>query len=181
MVLRALLLSLCCGCIPKNTNPIRIGDNNSVTSSTMHVSSQDSSFSPLPLSVVDRLNETLKSHTIVVKSVDNTDEYNALSTTQFPVQRAQLLAEHHPTSDLVLIIQTRAEYFAQMTGRYRWVVTAHLVLADPQNLSRIIEDTVEIPVFMQFHHERDDAVLDAAIPALEQVVVKMFQSWQSAP
>ena len=92
-----------------------------------------------------------------------------------------MLAEKHPTSDLVLVIQTKAEYFAQMTGRYRWVVTAQLVLADPDNLSRTIEDTVEIPVFMQFHHERDEAVLEAAVPALEQVVVKMFQSWQSAP
>ena len=113
--------------------------------------------------------------------VDHDSEKISGTSHQFPVQRAHLLAENHPESDLVLVIQTKAEYFAQMQGRYRWVVTAHLVLTDPQALSRTIEETVEIPVFMQFHHERDEAVLESAVPALEQVVVKMFQSWQRAP
>ena len=135
MVLRALFLSICCACIPKNTEPINIGNNNTVTSSTNHISSTDSSFSPLPDGVVGRLIQTLGAYSIVVESVDQTDEYNSLTTTQFPAQRAQMLAEKHPTSDLVLVIQTKAEYFAQMTGRYRWVVTAQLVLADPDNHS----------------------------------------------
>jgi hypothetical protein len=96
---------------------------------------------------------------------------------QLQTHRLEWLAKTETQSDLILLIQTRTEYFSQLSGRYRWTVYAELSLANPDDLSRSIHRSVEIPVFMQFHHEQDSAVLEEASPTLARELGDMLEAW----
>ena len=84
------------------------------------------------------------------------------------LHRTTWLADQHPSSDLVLLVQTEPRYFSLLSGRYRWTVATHLSLSPPGRPEETVEAEVLFPIFMEFHHETEDEVLIASAPVVER-------------
>jgi len=70
--------------------------------------------------------------------------------------------------DLVVLVETHPRYFSLLSGRYRWTVDATLSICPGGNLDETVTTDVSFPIFMEFHHEREEEVLAAAAPVLER-------------
>jgi len=84
------------------------------------------------------------------------------------LHRLTWLADQHPGSDLVLLVQTEPRYFSLLSGRYRWTVATHLSLSPPGRPEETVEAEVSFPIFMEFHHETEEEVLVASTPVIER-------------
>lgn len=68
------------------------------------------------------------------------------------------------TTPLVLVVETSAEYFSQLNGRYRWTVSVRMALAQDGAPGGALLREFGVPVFLEFHHEREPEALVAAAP-----------------
>jgi len=64
--------------------------------------------------------------------------------------------DQYPT----LLIETEAQFYSQLNGRFRWEVHLSLTLLQAENEQLFRQTT--IPIFHQFHHEREEEALLAA-------------------
>lgn len=69
---------------------------------------------------------------------------------------------------LRVLLEAEVTYFAQVAGRYRWTVDVTLTLADGADAPLTRQE--QIPVFLQFSHEKEDAALADATPSIERLV-----------
>lgn len=74
--------------------------------------------------------------------------------------------------DALLLVETDAAFYSQISGRYRWTVSVTLTLA-PAGLT----ETFEVPVFLQFHHEREAEALAAATPVIVRRAGDLVDGW----
>jgi hypothetical protein len=181
MVLRILLLVLSCACIPKSGGGSTDANNASVTMATVDYSPDDSAPDVLPSTVQSALEAELKARGLSSSSPLGQEYRDTLG--QFQVVQRQLtrLAEDSEDTDLIVLLHTRVEFFSLMVGRYRWTVQATLAVADPDDPSTHLERTVEIPVFLPFHHQQEAEALEAATPALARELGYLLDSWLRTP
>jgi len=72
-------------------------------------------------------------------------------------QRMEWLTEQARSDELVLLVETRASFYSQISGRWRWTVSAKATLS--AGGSYPLDETMEVPVFLEFGHEDEpDAV-----------------------
>ena len=77
----------------------------------------------------------------------------------------------------VLVLESRAEFYAQVNGRFRWEVDVKIDIFDGTDH---ISEEMTIPVFHQFHHERQAEALEAALPTLERKLHSLLNKQLSA-
>ena len=77
----------------------------------------------------------------------------------------------------VLILESRAEFYAQVNGRFRWEVDVKIDIFDGTDH---ISEELTIPIFHQFHHERQAEALEAALPTLERKLHSLLNKQLSA-
>ena len=77
----------------------------------------------------------------------------------------------------VLVLESRAEFYAQVNGRFRWEVDVKIDIFDGTDH---ISEELTIPVFHQFHHERQAEALEAALPTLERKLHSLLNKQLSA-
>lgn len=100
------------------------------------------------------------------------------------VARLESLGTAHRGAAWWVLVETDASYFAQVAGQYRWIVRAHLSVVPSAAPAEGTGLEVEIPVFLQFSHEKGDAALAAATPALRRRLGELLDeaiASQSAP
>jgi glycosidase len=87
----------------------------------------------------------------------------AVSAVRSTPGRLAALAEHAGGAPLVLLVETRATFYSQLSGRYRWTVDARLTLAPTADLGRAAGADVQAPAFLFYDHQREDeAIADVA-------------------
>lgn len=64
----------------------------------------------------------------------------------------------------LLLVETQAQFYAQLNGRFRWevFVKLHIVGENDEILSR----EFEVPIFHQFHHQREKEAIIEAKPVI---------------
>ena len=74
-----------------------------------------------------------------------------------------------------MLIETQAQFYAQLNGRFRWEVAVKMTLidADGNMLHRIFTT----PVFHQFHHEREIEALYAALPTIKRQLEGLIEDY----
>lgn len=110
-------------------------------------------------------------HPTLLDPADYTEEFASLRT---PLHRLRYLAEQNRGSDLVLLVQTEPRYFSLLSGRYRWTVDADLALAPANDPANAVMRHTRIPVFLEFHHEREEEALQAAGPMVERQLRRLL-------
>lgn len=80
------------------------------------------------------------------------------------------------SGDATLIVETTPAFYSEMNGKYRWTVAVTLTLLPTDRVERF-----DVPVFLQYHHEREQAAVAAATPVVARRVGQLLDAWLSAP
>ncbi len=76
---------------------------------------------------------------------------------------------------VVVLVELAPRFSSQMTGRYRWTVDARVHLVAPGGEGG--ERTVEVPVFLYYAHEQEQAAAEAAVPVVAREVSALIEDW----
>lgn len=74
--------------------------------------------------------------------------------------RLDALGQQPGDAPVVVLVEARAQFFSQLDGRYRWEVG--VTLSALRRGGAKARETVELPVILQFDHEREAAAVSAA-------------------
>jgi len=107
---------------------------------------------PLPKELQESINKTLSSRNINSSLLPIPTSFQEQRLSE---QRLKTI-ERYPT----LLIETKALFYSQLNGRFRWEVQLHLTLA--HSADQRLQRQRTIPVFHQFHHQREEEALLAA-------------------
>jgi len=112
--------------------------------------------------------EVVQAHNLQPEMLAEVDFAETFAAKRRTLHRVGYLSEHHANTDLLLLVEAEPRYFSLLSGRYRWTVDATLSLVPPGQPDVAVTTEVSFPLFMEFHHEREEAVLQAAAPVLER-------------
>ena len=118
----------------------------------------------VPTSVSKRLTTVAQAHNITLDLQPTPTDFE--------------IAKHVGTVESpVLVLESSAEFYAQVNGRFRWEVDVKIDIFDGTDH---ISEELTIPVFHQFHHERQAEALEAALPTLERKLHSLLNKQLSA-
>ncbi len=129
----------------------------------------DPQVQPVPDAVMDALARVLADRKLTLQAVDESTWEDAFSrgrTARFRTGHVALGTD----APLVLVVSTFARYGSQLNGRYRWTVQVQASLAPAATPEDAVVSEFSVPVFLQFHHQRDADAVEAAIPVIERQV-----------
>mgnify|MGYP007063409944 CR=1 FL=1 len=84
--------------------------------------------------------------------------------------RTAWLIDNKGDAKFILLLETQAEYGSHLNGRYRWIVSTQLVLQNTSNSDAPLTTEFEVPVFLRFHHQKEDAAIAQAAPMIARRV-----------
>jgi hypothetical protein len=96
-----------------------------------------------------------------------------LTATRETAPRVRLLAPD-PAAGAVLLVETRPVYYSELNGQYRWTVGVVVTLAGAETP---YTRSFDVPVFLQYHHEREDEAVNAASPVVARQVGEVLDAW----
>ncbi len=96
-----------------------------------------------------------------------------------PGQRVLFLTERAGAGEVVLLVDTTASFYSQMSGRYRWTVAVEAQLRASNADKNPLSLNFEVPVFLDFDHEREDAAIAAAVPVIQHRLAALLDEWLS--
>ena len=146
-----MVLMFLWACMPKQAELSRVAAHDIYTISSLDKLDVRQSL-PLPSSLEKSISETLTQRGINPKILTQEKGYAQFRNSE---QRIKLF-DKRP----LLLIETQAQFYSQLEGRFRWTVDVrmHLHTAEDMVFSRIFS----VPVFHQFHHQREEESLEAA-------------------
>lgn len=77
-------------------------------------------------------------------------------------------------------IAAQARWYAQLAGRYRWTVETQVRLTRTETDEVISETSFEVPVFLLYDHQREDAAFEQALPVIERQLGDLLDRWITA-
>ncbi len=102
-------------------------------------------------------------------SVEGYDLLNAHT----PGQQLEVLQEATGDAELLVVLRTEARYFSQLNGRFRWVVVVDATVVPPQAPEDALEQSFDVPVFLNFQHDDAHDALNAAAPVVDPRLRRM--------
>ena len=69
--------------------------------------------------------------------------------------KKRLLRLSNSEAPYSLLVETKAVYFAQLSGRYRWTVSLKLTVAAKEGAAEPMTASTELSTFMDFEHEKE--------------------------
>lgn len=94
--------------------------------------------------------------------------------------RLEQLAAWDTSNRLLVLLETESSYYAQVAGRYRWVVNVRITFSPRDDLDAALVRSFEVPVFMQFYHEREDATVAEATPTIARRLGELLDEYLAA-
>ena len=121
----------------------------------------------LPKSLVRSISKRVEARGITVQTLNLNEKYSAQRNS---IQRAKMYQERP-----LLVIEAQAQFYSQLEGRFRWTVDVllNLYTADGAVYSR----NASIPVFHQFHHQRETESLEAAQDQINRYVDRLLDDY----
>lgn len=74
----------------------------------------------------------------------------------------------------VLLVETRPVYYSELNGQYRWTVGVVVTLQGGETPST---RSFDVPVFLQYHHQREADAVDAAAPVVARKIGEVLDGW----
>ena len=107
---------------------------------------------PIPAPLQKAITNKITERGLQIKTLTINDRYSS--------QRNSGLRAKLYTKRPLLVVETQAQFFSQLEGRFRWTVEAQISLH--ASGGEVFQKTLSIPVFHQFHHQREKESLEAA-------------------
>ena len=164
-----LILALM-GCAAKNA-VVKSPERMAVSLAAARNNLDDRQVLPVPDPLLVRIVEQLTQRNLTPQVVPVAD----LSDQRLTSPRLSVLSEQG--APLVLLVETEAEYTAQMEGRLRWSVQVSLSL-DPADGEPTTSE-FSVPVFLQYQHQDADDALEGAAPIIERHVGFLLDEYLS--
>jgi hypothetical protein len=92
--------------------------------------------------------------------------------------RYQKVAAAAGGAPFVLLVETKASFFSQISGRYRWTVYARLSAGKAGGDS--VVDEFNLPAMLDFDHEHEAEALAMAAPVIAERAGAVFDSFLAA-
>ncbi len=153
MVLRLLPLLLLVGCIPK-VPPVVLDTVQPVTVALVFDQEDASEVLPVPEALSASIVELLEARNLAPELVTDLSAFERRRATG---QRMEWLAER--SDGLVLLVETRATYYSQIEGQFRWTVSAQATIGEGEYP---LDDRMQIPVFLRFGNEKEPEAVEQA-------------------
>ena len=111
----------------------------------------------------------------VVQSLNNrhaitrlpVDQYpDDLARRSLPAQRAHRLSDHAKNSGVFVLVEAKARFYSQLRGQNRWVVSVETTAFNANHPDETLTRSFEVPVFLQFTHQREAEALESAAPTI---------------
>lgn len=172
MVLTLLIL----GCM-KPSLPVQSGTPRSVHVVGVLDAVCDCAAVDTPSAFDERILDVLRDRGLLPRLHEGQDTMRAMTVDRETTQRAVGLMVGFEAVPL-LLVETAPVYFSEMNGQYRWTVAVALTLSDGETFRQA---TFEVPVFLQYHHQREADAVDASAPVVTRRVGEMLDAWLGPP
>lgn len=170
-----LLVALAIACVPRAPIP-QAPTKLPVAVVAVLGSVEDRAVQAAPAGLIERLNQSVTARNLSPVSVESRQLLAPFAERRATPQRLSLLAELSPDAALLLLVEAEARFYSQLEGRYRWTVAVHTSVAPRGQLESGVSSDVEVPVFLQFHHEREAEALSAAAPVIQRQVEALLDA-----
>ena len=177
MVLLSLGLLSSLGACVHAASPMRLEHETKITVALLQDRRDALETAPVPDEVRAQLDARLAERNLLDEPFD--DEV-ALSPVRNTRQRLAAMAARSHDS-LLLLVETKVVFFEALQGRYRWVVYAKLSAAHPGQLDAAAVREDEIPVFLDYEHEKEGAALNAAAHTIADRAGQLLDGFLAAP
>lgn len=104
--------------------------------------------------------------------------FGRVQNSQERLQQLPLLGKEAP---FYVLVETRAVFFSQLGGRYRWNVYAKISVQRHGSAEAPVTAELDVPVFLSFDHERETDAVRAAAWAIAERAGALFDSFLQAP
>ncbi len=81
---------------------------------------------------------------------------------------------------LTLLVETKAIYFAQLSGRYRWTVSLKLTVARQDGSAEPLMRSSDLSTFVDFEHQKEPAVIASIASDLARRVGALLDEFLGA-
>jgi len=132
----------------------------------------------LPDEVAARIGQDLEQRNLVVRALAPEPMLGGGHNSQ---QRFATANSNSGDAAFALLIETRVAYYDLLEGQYRWVVYAKLTASRRGSQLQPAVDESEIPVFLQYAHQKQDAALDAASRVLAEKAAALIDGFIAPP
>ena len=122
---------------------------------------------PWPDALEAAIAEVLSARNLPPIAVDDTliESWSALRGS-----RQRLEAMPADGAELLLLLETHAEFYSQLSGQFRWTVAVRASIAPSDDRGAATVAEFEVPVFLFQYNEREREALEAAAPNIEREV-----------
>lgn len=172
-------LALLVGCGPKRGGPVKLDAPAEAAVVSLLAPFDGDAVVPVPDGVSARLADLLSQRNLTADPVDVAAAAAALSRGQTTPQRLSWAVEQADGADFVLLVEATAVYNTQIEGRFRWMVEVTSTIARADDPAGAATKTFQVPVFLQFVHEKEAAALSAAGVVIERQVGRQLDQWLS--
>lgn len=167
----ALAALLCAGCLHR-VAPQRLADPLPISLAMLEDRGDETR--ALPEEASARVVHELEDRNLVIHELAPEPLFGGVHNSQ---QRFAALQAASGNAPFVLLVETRAAYYDLLEGQYRWVVYARLTAWHRGARTEPAVDNSEIPVFLQYAHQREGAALDAAARVLAEKAAELIDGF----
>lgn len=166
LVLAGLALS---ACLPKVGQTVKAAKPTPTALAGVLRKLESGEFVGLPETLTADLGAVLSARNLV-QQAPVADALAAFGARRATPQRLEWLAEQSPGAELLVLVETEVAFYSQLNGRFRWTVNVVATACPPTELATAVSSSFSVPVFLQFHHEREvEALTEAASVVSRQV------------
>jgi hypothetical protein len=130
-----------------------------------------------PTALYTAMEELLQARNLQPKRVEPLAWTAEFGNRRSPSQRILFLTERAEAGEVVFLVDTTASFYSQMSGRYRWTVAVEAQLRGSKADKNPVSLNFEVPVFLDFDHEREDAAIAAAVPVIQHRLAALLDEW----
>lgn len=129
----------------------------------LHLESSSGRAHPVPDAVARGVEAVLAQRSLVPSVIEPAA---AFATTRSTPQRLDLVRE---SSDApwIMLLEARARFFSQLSGRYRWEVELRVSLVERAQPDRVHTSELSVPAFLLHEHETEPEALSFVRRQLE--------------
>ena len=164
MVLRLLLVALLAGCPAPETRVVRLPQAEPMVVAYVLENESSPELVSVPARFTGSVAEELARRNLTPQVVPE-EQFAAEFATRRTTRDRLEWTTGKASSRFVLLVEAKAAYFAQVEGRFRWTVSVRASISSKEG-GEPLQSDFEVPIVLEFHHEREREALDAAGPVI---------------
>ena len=130
------------------------------------VHERGSAATAVPSDYADIVSRALLERNLEPRPVAIGGDAGALEGARDTRRRLDVLASSAGDADYLVLVETRAEFYSQIVGRFRWAVAVKITVARRNHLDEASISEFDLPVTLAYEHQREDAALRESASAV---------------